>query len=57
MIIGITKEKHPVSLLNEYCVKRKWDLPVFNATAESGIGHEKSFTTTVSTQNVHIYIF
>jgi len=40
--------KHPVSLLNEFCAKRKWDIPKFNTLDVSGLGHRKTFIMTVS---------
>jgi len=40
--------KHPVSLLNEFCAKRKWDIPKFNTLDESGPSHRKTFIMTVS---------
>lgn len=42
--------KHPVSLLNEFCAKRKWDIPKFNTLDESGPSHRKTFIMTVSIQ-------
>lgn len=46
--------KHPVSLLNEFCAKRKWDIPKFDTLDESGPSHRKTFIMTVSNQNVPI---
>ncbi|VVC33096.1 G-patch domain,Double-stranded RNA-binding domain [Cinara cedri] len=40
--------KHPVSLLNEFCAKRKWDVPKFNTIEESGPSHRKSFVMAVA---------
>lgn len=40
--------KHPVSLLNEFCAKRKWEIPKFNTLDESGPSHRKTFIMTVS---------
>lgn len=35
--------KHPVSLLNEFCAKRKWEVPKFDTLDESGPSHRKTF--------------
>ncbi|XP_026810315.1 protein SON isoform X1 [Rhopalosiphum maidis] len=44
--------KHPVSLLNEFCAKRKWDIPKFNTLDESGPSHRKTFIMTVVVNGV-----
>lgn len=36
-------EKHPVTLLKEYCRKRKFEAPVYELCFESGPDHKKNF--------------
>lgn len=38
-----TDGKHPVSILGEYCSKRKWMPPRYDLVHESGPGHAKNF--------------
>lgn len=38
-----TDGKHPVSILGEYCSKRKWNPPRYDLVHESGPGHAKNF--------------
>ncbi|XP_055593539.1 protein Son [Uranotaenia lowii] len=38
-----TDGKHPVSILGEYCSKRKWMPPRYDMVHESGPGHAKNF--------------
>ncbi|XP_058461752.1 protein Son [Malaya genurostris] len=38
-----TDGKHPVSILGEYCSKRKWLPPRYDLVHESGPGHAKNF--------------
>lgn len=57
MILCCYIGKHPVSLLNEFCAKRKWDIPKFKTLDESGPSHRKTFIITVSIhhfyENIH----
>ncbi|XP_053685141.1 protein Son [Sabethes cyaneus] len=39
----VTDGKHPVSILGEYCSKRKWLPPRYDLVHESGPGHAKNF--------------
>ncbi|XP_050532828.1 protein SON [Daktulosphaira vitifoliae] len=44
--------KHPVSLLNEFCAKRKWEVPKFDTLDESGPSHRKTFIIAVIVNGV-----
>jgi len=43
--------KHPVSLLGEYCTKKKLGAPVYELCFESGPDHRKNFLFKVSNIN------
>lgn len=46
--------KHPVSLLGEYCSKRKFGAPVYELCFECGPDHKKNFLFKVSFGNVRM---
>lgn len=35
--------KHPISLLQEYCARRKWNIPEFTLIFDEGPPHSKQF--------------
>lgn len=60
--------KHPVSLLGEYCSKKKLGAPIYELCFECGPDHRKNFLFKVSSvimnmsiliscENIYIYIF
>ncbi|BET00824.1 G-patch domain [Nesidiocoris tenuis] len=44
--------KHPVSLLVEFCTRRRYDPPIFNTVCEEGPPHQKRFILKVTVNNV-----
>ncbi|XP_039288821.1 protein SON [Nilaparvata lugens] len=44
--------KHPVSLLNEFCTKRRYGVPTFNLCFEGGPDHKKTFLFKVTVNGV-----
>jgi len=49
--------KHPVSLLGEYCTKKKLGAPVYELCFESGPDHRKNFLFKVSNVIINNLIF
>ena len=47
-----SQEKHPVSLLGEYCSKRKRCTPIYELCFECGPDHKKSFLFKVTVNDV-----
>lgn len=52
MITILLSGKHPVSLLNEYCTRRRWGQPAFELAFECGPDHKKTFLFKVRVNNV-----
>lgn len=46
--VNVYLGKHPVSLLGEYCTKRKLDAPSYELCFECGPDHQKNFVFKVS---------
>lgn len=44
--------KHPVSMVQELCAKRKWDLPTYDLVSEEGPDHRKNFVFKVCNDDI-----
>ncbi|XP_058461733.1 protein Son-like [Malaya genurostris] len=48
----VTEGKHPISILSEYCTKRRWELPIYQAIIDEGPIHAKNYLFKVIVKGV-----
>lgn len=52
LIDGIRYKHHPVTVLTEYCKRKKWPPPEFECISEGGPDHYKTFLIKVNVNNI-----